>query len=80
MRTRSRASLTRRPGRRLHDAYRQTQFVLGGDLRLFAEGMELQLGILRDSSHSSYRTHVYAAVVSTWSRAYHGDGGRVRCW
>lgn len=57
-------------GAAVHDAYRQTQFVLGGDLRLFAEGMGLQLAILRDSSHSSYRTHVYAAVVSTWSRAY----------
>jgi hypothetical protein len=52
------------------DAYRQTQFVLGEDLRLFAEGMALQLRILHDSSHSRYRTHVYAAVVGTWSRAY----------
>ena len=50
------------------DAYRQTGFVLGADLRLFADGMRLQLGILNDSSHSRYRTHVYAAVVSTWSR------------
>ncbi len=52
------------------DAYRQTQFVLAKDLRIFAEGMELQLRLLRDSSHSRYRTHVYGAVVSTWSRAY----------
>jgi hypothetical protein len=54
----------------VRDAYRQTQFALGKDLRLFAEGMELQLRILRDSSHSRFRTHVYAAVVGTWSRAY----------
>jgi hypothetical protein len=54
----------------LQDAYRQTQFVLGKDLRLFAGGMALQLRILRESSHSRYRTHVYAAVVSTWSRSY----------
>lgn len=53
-----------------HDAFRQTQFVLGPDLRLFAEGMNLQLRILNDSSHSRYRTHVYAAVAGTWSRAY----------
>ncbi len=53
-----------------HDAYRQTQFVLGADLRLFAEGMELQLRILNDSAHSRYRTHSYAAIVGTWSRAY----------
>ena len=54
----------------VQDAYRQTQFVLGGDLRHFAEGMRLQLRLLNDSSHSKYRTHVYAAVVSSWSRAY----------
>jgi hypothetical protein len=54
----------------VHDAFRQTQFILGGDLRLFADGMSLQLRILNDSSHSRYRTHVYAAVVGTWSRAY----------
>ncbi len=54
----------------VQDAYRQSQFVLGNDLGAFAEGMTLQLGILHDSSHSRYRTHVYAAVVSAWSRAY----------
>ena len=54
----------------VQDAYRQTQFVLGRDLRLFGEGMNLQLRILNDSSHSRYRTHVYAAVVGTWSRVY----------
>lgn len=52
------------------DAYRQSQFVLVKDLRLFAEGMDLQLRVLSDSSHSRYRTHVYAAVVGSWSRAY----------
>jgi len=57
-----------------HDAFRQAQFVLGNDLRLFGEGMALQLRILHDSSHSRYRTHAYAAVVSTWSRAYSSLG------
>ena len=57
-------------GAEAYDAFRQMQFVLGGDLRLFAEGMNLQLGLLNDSAHSKYRTHVYAAVVSMWSRAY----------
>lgn len=52
------------------DAYRQTHFVLGADLRLFAEGMNLQLRVLHDSAHSKYRTHVYGAVVGAWSRAY----------
>lgn len=52
------------------DAFRQTMFVLGGDLRLLAEGMNLQLRILQDSSHSRYRTHEYAAVMGFWSRAF----------
>lgn len=54
----------------VQDAYRQTSFVLGRDLRLFAEGMNLQLRVLNDSSHSRYRTHAYAAIVGAWSRAY----------
>jgi hypothetical protein len=53
-----------------HDAYRQTGFVLASDLRLFSDGMNLQLRILNDSSHSRYRTHVYAAVTGTWSRGF----------
>jgi hypothetical protein len=54
----------------VQDAYRQTQFVLGGDLRLFAEGMALQLRILNDSSHSRYRNHAYAAICGAWARVY----------
>lgn len=54
----------------VQDAYRQTQFVLGHDLRLFGEGMNLQLRILHDSSHSRYRTHTYGAVLGAWARAY----------
>jgi len=52
------------------DAYRQTSFVLGEDLRLLSDGMNLQLRVVSDSSHSRYRTHVYAAVMGMWSRAY----------
>lgn len=52
------------------DTFRQTSFVLGDDLRLFAEGMTLQLDILNASSHSRFRTHAYAAVVGLWSRSY----------
>lgn len=54
----------------VQDSYRQTQFALGGDLRLFEEGMNLQLAILAASSGSHYRTHPYAAVVSLWSRTF----------
>ncbi|MEX2245868.1 MAG: hypothetical protein WEC75_04195 [Dehalococcoidia bacterium] len=54
----------------VQDTWRQTQFTFTADLRLFAEGMNLQLRILNDSSHSRFRTHIYAAVTSLWSRSY----------
>ncbi len=54
----------------VQDAYRQTQFLLGGDLRLLREGMNLQLQIVRDSSHARYRTHALAAALMPWSRAF----------
>jgi hypothetical protein len=52
------------------DAYRQTSFLLRDDLRLFEQAMELQLSILRDSSHSSFRKQTYAALVGLWSRTF----------
>lgn len=52
------------------DAYRQTTFVLREDLRLFSNGMNLQLRIVRDASHSSFRKHPYAAMIGLWSRTF----------
>jgi hypothetical protein len=52
------------------DAYRQTQFLLGEDLTLFAEAMNLQLGLIKDSYPSRYRSHALAAITGLWSRAY----------
>lgn len=52
------------------DAFRQTSFVLGKELRLFEEGMNLQLNIVRDSAHSSFRKHPYAALIGLWSRTF----------
>jgi hypothetical protein len=53
------------------DAYRQTQFVLGEDLSLFAEAMNLQLAIARDAfPFSRLRTPALAAMSGLWSRAY----------
>ncbi len=52
------------------DAYRQTAFVLGEELRLLKEGMQLQLGIVRDASPSTYRKHPYAALMGLWSRTF----------
>jgi hypothetical protein len=54
----------------VQDAHRQTSFLLGNDLRLFAEGMSLQLAILRDASPSAFRTHPYAALAGLWSRTF----------
>jgi hypothetical protein len=53
-----------------HDAFRQTQFLLGNDLDLFARGMSLQLALFHDSQPSKYRTHELAAIAALWSRTY----------
>ena len=54
----------------VQDAFRQTSFLLSGDLRLLADGMELQLRIVRDAGHSAFRKHPYAALIGLWSRTY----------
>jgi len=54
----------------VQDAYRQTTFLLRDDLRLFEEGMNLQLRIVRDASPSAFRKHPYAALMGLWSRAF----------
>ena len=54
----------------VQDAYRQTQFLIGGDLSLFAEAMNLQLGLVKDAYPSKYRTHALAAITALWSRVY----------
>jgi len=52
------------------DAYRQTQFLLGSDLALFAEAMNLQLRLMQDAYPSQYRTTTFAAIAGLWSRVY----------
>jgi len=52
------------------DAARQTTFVLREDLRLFEEGMNLQLRLVQDASHSSFRKHPYASIIGLWSRTF----------
>lgn len=54
----------------IQDAYRQTQFQLGGDLRLLAEGMNAQIAAARDAYPSRYRTFPLAAMTMYWSRAF----------
>ena len=52
------------------DAFRQTQFLLGPDLILFAEAMNLQLRLVKEAYPSKFRTHSLAALMALWSRAY----------
>ncbi len=52
------------------DAYRQTSFLLGADLDLFADLMNLQLRQMKDAHPSKYRTHTLAGIVALWSRTY----------
>ena len=62
-------------GEAAQDAYRQTRFLLGNDLDLFAEAMELQLKLVDDANpgtSSQYRTIDLAAISALWSRAYTG--------
>ncbi len=60
----------------VQDAYRQTGFQLADDLRLLAEGMNLQLRIVQDSHPSRFRTHALAAGLMLWSRAKHSQASR----
>ena len=60
-------------GEQALDAYRQTRFILGNDVDLFAETMDLQLALVEDANpgtSSQYRTPELAAISALWSRAY----------
>lgn len=54
----------------VQDAFRQTGFQLGADLRLLHEGMNLHLRLVADSHPARYRTHALAAALMSWSRAF----------
>jgi hypothetical protein len=54
----------------VQDAYRQTRFVLGGDVDLFGDLMSLQLALVKDAYPSQFRTHSLAAIIGLWSRSY----------
>jgi hypothetical protein len=52
----------------VQDAFRQTQFLLSGDLDLFEKLMNLQIQIVK--ANSRLRTPEAAALFSFWSRAF----------
>jgi len=55
-------------GEAVQDAYRQTRFVLGEDMDLLHDLMDLQLALLKDFYQT--RNHDAAAIIGLWSRAY----------
>ena len=55
-------------GEQAQDAYRQTRFVLGEDLDLLHDVMDLHLGLVKDAYQT--RTAEAAAILALWSRTY----------
>ncbi|MPZ22779.1 MAG: hypothetical protein GEU28_04405 [Dehalococcoidia bacterium] len=54
----------------VQDAFRQTRFLLGDDLRCFKQAMLLQIQVQQASYPSKYRTRKLAAITLYWSRAF----------
>lgn len=54
----------------VQDAYRQSRFVLGTEIDLLTDLMQLQVDLVKDAYPSQYRTHALAAIIGLWSRAY----------
>ena len=52
------------------DAFRQTGFVLGKDIELLLEGLNLESSIADASSGAKYRTQKTASALGLWSRAW----------
>jgi hypothetical protein len=52
------------------DAFRQTGFVLGKDVELLLDGLNLEGGIAEASSAAKYRTQKTASALGLWSRAW----------
>lgn len=52
------------------DAYRQTTFVLGEEVELLLDGLNLEGAIAEASSAAKYRTQPMAAALGPWSRSW----------
>jgi hypothetical protein len=52
------------------DAWRQTGFLLGEDLRLLGEDLELQAALAKTGYTPAARTMIMAGFASLWSRAF----------
>jgi len=52
------------------DAYRQSSFVLGGDLDLLLQGLELEGSLAEAASGAKYRNQRVASALGLWSRAW----------
>jgi hypothetical protein len=52
------------------DAYRQTSFVLDGEVAALLRGMDLEAAIAAASSDAKHRTQLMVAALGLWSRAW----------
>src|SRR5690606_29541447 len=55
-------------GEQAQDAYRQLRFMLGADMDLLQDLMDLQLALVKDAYQT--RTHAVAAILGLMSRSY----------
>ncbi len=61
----------------VRDAFREYGFACSVESRWIARSLTLQRQIVRDSAHSRYRNHRYAAALLLWSRI---DAAALEAW
>ncbi|MDE2639805.1 MAG: hypothetical protein OXI03_04390 [Chloroflexota bacterium] len=61
----------------VRDAFREYGFACSVESPWIARSLTLQRGIVRDSTHSRYRNHRYAAALLLWSRI---DAAALEAW
>lgn len=54
----------------LRDAFRETGFALGADVRWLVDALNLQRKIIRQSGHSRLRSRRFASALLFWSRVH----------
>lgn len=52
------------------DAHRQAGFILGNDIDLLLQGLQIESEIARQAGTSRYRNHTVASTMAMWSRSW----------
>ena len=52
------------------DAHRQTGFILGNDIDLLLEALQIESEVARQAGTSRYRNHTVASTMAMWSRSW----------